>query len=764
MKPGLGYSNRTMRAAKTNAAFLLRMAVVSTIGFVAVAAHGADDLPSLVRGLDAAVVPPASEPGKLLPRMLRDDARARIQAANERETRAWRGLASREDWERYRNARIDALRASLGSYPAPPADLKTKVSRTLQGAGYRIENLVFESRPGLQVTANLYAPASPAGSMPGILIVHSHHNPKTQGELQDMGVLWARAGCLVLVMDQLGHGERREHPFRDAASYPGEFRPGRQDYYFRYNSAAFLHLAGDSLIGWMAWDIMRGVDLLLARPGVDKARIILLGAVAAGGDAAAVAGALDTRISCVVPFNFGGPEPETEYPLPEDAETSFNYAGSGSWESTRNLRFSARDGFLPWVIVGSVAPRRLLYAHEFAWDQARDPVWKRFEQIFTLYGSRDHLAAVHGRGSVRGQPPQDTHCNNIGAEHRKAGIYEAFDRWFGIRAPVQEPAERRPDEDLLCLAAGARPPRLHELAAALGAERAAAAGKRTAPATLRQRWASLLGGVDPAPFEVVDYGTGRAGDVRVERRALQIGSVAVPFVLLLPAREGKRPAVVAVGQEGKAGFLRDRSREIAELLSGGAAVCLADVRGTGETRPGESVERQSELTSVSATELMLGQTLLGTRIRDLRTVLAYLRSRPDVDASRLALWGDSFAAPNPPDTRFDVPWDAPRLPRFAHPAGALVAVFGALFEPGVRAVWTRGGLASFASVLRSPFLYLPHDAIIPGALAAGDLDPVVAALRPRRVHLEASVDGLNRAAVAAAEAPPAAWLLATLAR
>jgi hypothetical protein len=25
-----------------------------------------------------------------------------------------------------------------------------------------------------------------------------------QGELQDMGVMWARAGCLVLVMDQLG--------------------------------------------------------------------------------------------------------------------------------------------------------------------------------------------------------------------------------------------------------------------------------------------------------------------------------------------------------------------------------------------------------------------------------------------------------------------------------------------------------------------------------------------------------------------------------
>ena len=70
------------------------------------------------------------------------------------------------------------------------------------------------------MTANLYLPAKPPRTMPGILISHSHHNPKTQGELQDMGMTWARSGCLVLVIDQLGHGERRQHPFRTEADYP----------------------------------------------------------------------------------------------------------------------------------------------------------------------------------------------------------------------------------------------------------------------------------------------------------------------------------------------------------------------------------------------------------------------------------------------------------------------------------------------------------------------------------------------------------------
>jgi cephalosporin-C deacetylase-like acetyl esterase len=697
--------------------------------------------------------------------MLHEDAMARIRAANDRETRAWRAVRSRAEWERYRDGKLEALRASLGAFPAR-GPLATRVTRTLEGPGYRIENVVFESRPGLLVTANLYSPAAPTGSMPGILLVHSHHNPKQQGELQDMGMLWARAGCTVLVIDQLGHGERRQHPFVDAAGFPDRFQPGRQDYYFRFNSAAQLHLVGESLIGWMVWDILRGVDLLLARPGIDRDRIILLGAVAGGGDPAGVAAALDPRIACVVPFNFGGPEPETVFPLPDDAETSFNYAGSGSWESTRNLRLSARDGFLPWVIVGSVAPRRLVHAHEFAWDEPRDPVWKRYRTIFSFYGEPDRLAAVQGRGSVRGQPPDSSHCNNIGAEHRRAGIYAAFERWFRVPPPMEEPAERRPAEELRCLTGdiGSSMRPLGELAAKLGAERRAGAAGRTGLAAVRQEWARLLGDVEPGEYKVVDHGRDGVTEARVERRTLESGGITVPFLLLQPAAEGKRPLVVAFGQEGKAGFLRHRSKELAELLASGAAVCHADLRGTGETRPGDSVQRASELTAVSASELMLGQTLLGSRVRDLRALLRHLRSRPDVDPARIALWGDSFAPANPPGTRLEVPWDAPRLPQFAHPAGALTALLGALFEPQVRAVWARGGVASFAAVLESPFLYLPHDALIPGAVAAGDLDRVVAALRPRPTRLEGAVDGLNRARGPAGEDAPARWLLGALGR
>jgi cephalosporin-C deacetylase-like acetyl esterase len=721
--------------------------------------EGAKDVAAVLRTLDGNVWPREGDKAKELGRMVARDVRARIQAANEREDKVWRQVQSRADWEKFRDTRLEALRASLGQFPPRQADLRVRVTRTLEGDGYRIENLVFESRPGLWVTANLYMPTQPPRSMPGILICHSHHNPKTQGELQDMGMTWARLGCLVLVMDQLGHGERRLHPFVDAASYAGSFRVGRQDYYFRYNAGMQFHVLGDSLIGWMVWDLMRGVDLLLTRPGIDKDRIILLGAVAGGGDPAAVTAALDRRIAAVVPFNFGGPQPETAYPLPADAESRFNYAGSGSWESTRNLRLSARDGFLPWVIVGAAAPRRLIYAHEFAWDRERDPAWARLEKIYGFYDARDHLAALKGRGSVTGKPPEATHCNNIGPEHRRQ-IYPFFKQWFDMPVPDQETAKRRSVEELTCLKPEAakelKTCPLHELLATMGTKRAEVARKRFAeltPAARRQRlrpeWARLLGDVEPKTNpKVVKEDRQLLGNLTIERLALEVEpGILVPVLMLVPERkaDARLLVVVAFAQHGKQAFLKDRSDVLAELLRAGTAVCLPDLRGTGETRPADGARgRGSASTSLSATELMLGQTLLGARLRDLRSVLRYLRGRVDLEPRRIALWGDSFAATSPRERNLAVPLDADHLPDQAEPLGGLLALFGALFDDDIRAVNARGGLVSYRSLLDSPFCYIPHDTVIPGALTAGDLCDVTAALAPRPVRLARLVDGLNR--------------------
>jgi hypothetical protein len=181
------------------------------------------------------------------------------------------------------------------------------------------------------------------------------------------------------------------------------------------------------------------------------------------------------------------------------------------------------------------------------------------------------------------------------------------------------------------------------------------------------------------------------------------------------------------------------------LLDNGMAVCLPDVRGTGETRSGTGHGRRSAATSLSSSELMLSSTILGAQLRDLRAVLAWLRTRDDLDARQLGMWGDSLVEPNPPDTNFQIPRDDDdALPRSPEPLGGLLVLLAALYEEDVRAVYVHGGLASFESVLTKHLALIPHDSVVPGAVTAGDLCDLVAALAPRRVRLEGMVDGWNR--------------------
>ena len=72
-----------------------------------------------------------------------------------------------------------------------------------------------------------------------------------------------------------------------------------------------------------------------------------------------------------------------------------------------------------------------------------------------------------------------------------------------------------------------------------------------------------------------------------------------------------------------------------------------------------------------------------------------------------ALWGDSFAPANPEGRALAVPLDADPFPHQAEPLGGLLALFTALFEDGVRAVYVRGGLTGFESLLRRPVLLRP---------------------------------------------------------
>jgi dienelactone hydrolase len=749
----------------------MRLMSIAVVGWCAIAIESLAQVPPdhSKKAIEAALAelsaklaadPQRDELRQSLGRSLREQ----IAEANRRSSAEWSKITSRNDWEAFRAEKIKALRESLGKLPERPPVPKLQVTGELAGDGFKIRNLVYQSRPGLVVTANLYVPDPPRPSMPGLMISHSHHHPKHEGELQDMGMTWARAGCYVLVPDHLGHGERRQHPFASEADFPQPFPVSRQDYNFRYDASLQLYLVGESLMGWMVHDLMTGVDVLLAQPGIDPNRIILLGAVAGGGDPAAVTAALDERIACTCPFNFGGPQPENRYPLAEDAETTFNYAGSGSWESTRNLRNSAAEGFLPWVIVGSIAPRKLIHAHEFSWDRARDPVWKRYEKIWGFYDAQGALAFAHGHGTIQVNVPPGSHCNNIGAVHRRQ-IHESFRRWFAIDVqPADEYSKRKSREELTCLTAAAReafdPQPLHVILSKLANERLAKARAVLTALTAGERlirtrdsWSRLLGDTEPLREIKVREDSRQVltlGPITATRELLETGPGVVTRVLTLSRteldgrKERWRPVILGLASDGIESILERRKSDLLAGLEHTMLIVLVDVRGVDANGPGTDHGQQSAATAHSATALMLGQPLLGLQLRDLRTAWRHIQMREDVKPDELVLAGGAGETPLAAGAAFAYPRRIDR-PRECEPTGALLALLMCLFEDHVAGVNSRLGLVSYRSILDSPFVQVPHEAIVPGVLSDGDLSDLVAALAAQReVAIEGPVDGRGR--------------------
>jgi dienelactone hydrolase len=706
--------------------------------------------PSGMATLSSEVFSPSQRAQMDLPGMMDQYLHARILEHLKADKRNWDQVRSVDDWQRFRDPRLQALRAALGKFPER-CPLDTRVTAEFRGDGYRRQNVAYQSQPGIWVTANLYLPYEHHDSMPGILILHALHNPKTQWELQDMGIMWAKAGCAVLIIDQVGYGERLEtHPW------------DREYINARYTEGEQLYLTGSSLMTWMVWDAMRGIDILLNQPNVDKNEIVLLGAVAGGGDPAAVTAALDSRVAAVVPFNFGEAMPETSrfisyknhWPL-DLAEPTVD-----EWDTTRTIRRNVVDGFLQWFICASVAPRRFVYSYELGWNVEDLPAWARYQKVFSLYGTPENLSEAHGFGPF----PGPGEAEDIGPAQRRS-LEPTLERWFGVPlsfADVQSRVlhnlaerpsdDRRPVPELSVftpgVAADLHARTLHEVAHAQGQDQLRSIRSELAKLTPAERrewfakhWAEKLGNIEPTahPQATVQW-TKQLAAARVEAISLAVEpGIVVPILLLhsLAPRHTQAPVVVAVAEGGKDLFLARRSEQINALLRGGVSVCLVDVRGTGETGPWSDAN----------TVLTLGETVLGERLRDLRTVLAYLGTQADIDSHHVGLWGDSLSPTNPEhlivdETRF---WRiGPQVEHDAQPLGGMLALLGCLYDQNVQTVAIQGGLVSYLSVLNDAFAHVPQDVIVPGILEAGDVADVASALAPRPLLLQGLVDGRNQ--------------------
>ena len=84
---------------------------------------------------------------------------------------------------------------------------------TIEREGYRIEKILYESRPQFHVPANLYIPSSGKPPYPGVLFQMGHTtNGKAGDTYQRCCQGLARLGYVVLAFDPMGQGERIYYP------------------------------------------------------------------------------------------------------------------------------------------------------------------------------------------------------------------------------------------------------------------------------------------------------------------------------------------------------------------------------------------------------------------------------------------------------------------------------------------------------------------------------------------------------------------------
>lgn len=198
------------------------------------------------------------------------------------------GVKTAEDFEKLRPRLREEYFYMLGLSPMPEkTPLQAKTTGRREFDTYIVENVHFQSRPGLYVTANLYLPKAP-GRHPAIVYQSGHANKGRDGNksaYQDHGIWLASHGFVCLTTDTLQLGEI-------GAIHHGTYREQRW----------WWHDRGYTSAGVECWNGIRAVDYLLSRPEVDGERLGATG-ISGGGAATFWLAAADERIKAAAPVS-----------------------------------------------------------------------------------------------------------------------------------------------------------------------------------------------------------------------------------------------------------------------------------------------------------------------------------------------------------------------------------------------------------------------------------------------------------------------------
>lgn len=641
----------------------------------------------LVSLLIAAVVAGLSSPGRAAGPDPRHEYLEFIRAQARSLRSGDRPPATRDEWAAGRNALRERLREAWGGFPGSPCPLGARVLGSLDRAGYRIEKVVFQTRPGVWMTANAYVPDGP-GKRPAILMVHGHwHGAKQDPVVQARCIGAAKLGYFVLVVDAFGSGERGVG--RALGEYHGEM------------TAATLLPVGLPLSGLQVYENTRAVDYLRTRPEVDGGRIGVTGA-SGGGNQTMYAGAWDERLGAVVPVCSVG-----NYQSYLGAACCLCEVVPGA------LRFAEE-----WDVLGLVAPRGLMVV-----NATRDAVQ------FSGPEARRSLARVEPLYRLLGKPGSVRHAVFESGHDYSRPMREAMYGWMSLHlsgrgdgAPIAEPDVKTEDpESLRCYPGETRPDdwmTIPRFAAAEGLRLLAArplpedhAGQRSEIEARRKALIErVFGGFPDVPPVAPRVETVSDGRVRLVHFQSEPG---LNLTARLEPGSGKgAPLAVVIDLDG--GAKAEGSALARELSKAGWGLVTLDLRATGAlASPGDAVGGAPDH-NTAEWALWIGRPLLGQWVFDVRRLLDALEKVEGALPGPVVLIGEG--------------------------PGGLVALGAGAVDPRVQGVAAVSTLASYVS--GTPYVGQRLGVIAPGILrAVGDIAHLAALNAPRRVVIAGGVAG-----------------------
>ena len=319
------------------------------------------------------------DPLNRFPRMVHDFFVRQVRLNERRHLRALAQLKTKADAEAYVRSAQERIRQSFGPEPER-TPLNARVTKTVDRDTYTIENVIFESRPGFPVTANLYLPKERAGQLPAVVGTCGHStNGKAETAYQSLAQGLARLGYACLIYDPIGQGERLQYADENLKSKVGvgvreHLHAGNQQF-----------LVGEFFGAWRAWDGVRALDYLLTRPEIDPNQIGVTGNSGGGTMTTWLCG-VEQRWAMAAPSCFVTTfRRNLENELPQDTEQCP--------PAVLALGLDHAD------FLAAMAPKPvIILAKERDYFDVRgsEETYERLRKLYRLLGAEDNVALFYG--------------------------------------------------------------------------------------------------------------------------------------------------------------------------------------------------------------------------------------------------------------------------------------------------------------------------------------------------------------------------------